>query len=163
MSKAPFLSFSQAAIIAKALFVLLKPSPRWLSLLQGESATLPSGAGAVVTDNSVPEGHKGLHGFLYGDGGAEVHDGADRQYQSREVHATLMLVVSLSRCMLPYRHLICYSSCSRSCVAKYLAAAIHTLRCTTSMMCCTAASYTAAIEGGAAKTSGAVTSRTTCG
>ena len=46
---------------------------------------MPAGAGSVVTDSSVPEGHKGLHGFLYGDGGAEVHDGADRQYQSHEV------------------------------------------------------------------------------
>ena len=27
----------------------------------------------VVTDDAVPEGHKGLHGFLYGEGGAEVH------------------------------------------------------------------------------------------
>lgn len=46
---------------------------------------MPSGAGSVMTDSSVPEGHKGLHGYLYGDGGAEVHDGADRLYQSREV------------------------------------------------------------------------------
>lgn len=30
--------------------------------------------GAVVTDAAVPEGHKGLHGFLYGDAGADVHD-----------------------------------------------------------------------------------------
>ncbi|CAK0783212.1 hypothetical protein CVIRNUC_006411 [Coccomyxa viridis] len=51
---------------------------------KAEAATLPSGAGSVMTDGTVPEGHKGLHGFLYGDGGAEVHDGADRQYQSRE-------------------------------------------------------------------------------
>ena len=29
---------------------------------------------AVVTDQAVPEGHKGLHGFLYGESGAEVHD-----------------------------------------------------------------------------------------
>lgn len=28
----------------------------------------------VATDASVPEGHKGLHGFLYGSGGAEEHD-----------------------------------------------------------------------------------------
>lgn len=27
----------------------------------------------VLTDDAVPEGHKGLHGFLYGEGGAEVH------------------------------------------------------------------------------------------
>lgn len=46
---------------------------------------LPAGAGAVVTDSSVPEGHRGLHGFLYGDSGAEVHDDADRQYRARQV------------------------------------------------------------------------------
>ena len=46
---------------------------------------MPSGAAAVVTDASVPEGHKGLHGFLYGEAGAEVHDEVDRQYQAREV------------------------------------------------------------------------------
>ncbi len=45
-----------------------------------------------MTDNSVPEGHKGLHGYLYGEGGAEVHDGADRQYQSREVCNSLVLL-----------------------------------------------------------------------
>ena len=49
-----------------------------------------------MTDNTVPEGHKGLHGYLYGDGGAEVHDGAERQYQSREVCTFLILFCSLS-------------------------------------------------------------------
>ncbi|PNH06401.1 hypothetical protein TSOC_007236 [Tetrabaena socialis] len=29
---------------------------------------------AMVDDKNVPEGHKGLHGFLYGEGGAEEHD-----------------------------------------------------------------------------------------
>ncbi|GLC51576.1 hypothetical protein PLESTB_000517300 [Pleodorina starrii] len=28
----------------------------------------------IVDDKSVPEAHKGLHGFLYGDGGSEEHD-----------------------------------------------------------------------------------------
>ncbi|KAI5061793.1 hypothetical protein GOP47_0022332 [Adiantum capillus-veneris] len=28
---------------------------------------------SVVSDKNVPEGHKGLHGFLYGDGDADVH------------------------------------------------------------------------------------------
>ncbi|GMH45517.1 hypothetical protein BSKO_13474 [Bryopsis sp. KO-2023] len=37
----------------------------------------------VVTDKNVPEGHQGLHGFLYGDGGAEVHE-TSRGYQFRE-------------------------------------------------------------------------------
>lgn len=40
--------------------------------------------GAVVSDQSVPEGHKGLHGFLYGEGGAEAHD-SDNRYNFREV------------------------------------------------------------------------------
>ena len=38
--------------------------------------SLPS----IVTDDSVPEGHVGLHGFLYGDGGsdaASVHEVSD--------------------------------------------------------------------------------------
>lgn len=39
---------------------------------------------AIVTDQTVPEGHKGLHGMLYGEGGAEVHDFA-REYVFREV------------------------------------------------------------------------------
>ena len=30
--------------------------------------------GAVMTDATVPEGHKGLHGMLYGEGGAEKHE-----------------------------------------------------------------------------------------
>ena len=39
--------------------------------------------GGVITDAAVPEGHAGLHGFLYGDGGAEAHDSAG--YSFREV------------------------------------------------------------------------------
>lgn len=39
--------------------------------------------GGVVTDAAVPEGHKGLHGFLYGEGGAEQHD--SRGYVFRHV------------------------------------------------------------------------------
>lgn len=44
----------------------------------------PARAGAeIVTDKAVPEGHKGLHGFLYGDGGAEKHD-SDSTYAVRQ-------------------------------------------------------------------------------
>ena len=43
---------------------------------------------AVVTDQAVPEGHKGLHGFLYGEGGAELHDFAS-DYVWREVSLRL--------------------------------------------------------------------------
>ena len=39
----------------------------------------------VVTDAAVPEGHKGLHGFLYGEGGAERHEA--QGYQFRKVRA----------------------------------------------------------------------------
>ncbi len=42
-----------------------------------------SSMGGVMTDAAVPEGHAGLHGFLYGDGGAEAHDSAG--YSFREV------------------------------------------------------------------------------
>ncbi|KAG0616195.1 hypothetical protein M758_5G097900 [Ceratodon purpureus] len=38
----------------------------------------------VVTDDAVPEGHKGLHGFLYGEGGAEVHGSAGTEFRGRE-------------------------------------------------------------------------------
>lgn len=38
----------------------------------------------VVTDDAVPEGHKGLHGFLYGEGGAEVHGSAVTEFKGRE-------------------------------------------------------------------------------
>ena len=39
---------------------------------------------SVVTDDAVPEGHKGLHGFLYGEGGAEVHGSAGTEFRGRE-------------------------------------------------------------------------------
>lgn len=38
--------------------------------------------GSVVTDQSVPEGHQGLHGLLYGEGGAEAHN-ASHSYDFR--------------------------------------------------------------------------------
>ncbi|XP_024368329.1 uncharacterized protein [Physcomitrium patens] len=38
----------------------------------------------VVTDDAVPEGHKGLHGFLYGEGGAEVHGSAGNKFNGVE-------------------------------------------------------------------------------
>ncbi|KAL6784912.1 NFU3 [Auxenochlorella protothecoides x Auxenochlorella symbiontica] len=42
-------------------------------------ATGPSPA--VMTDATVPEGHKSLHGALYGEGGAEVHSSRKAGYQ----------------------------------------------------------------------------------
>ena len=44
------------------------------------TAALTSSLPSIVTDDSVPEGHVGLHGFLYGDGGsdaASVHEVSD--------------------------------------------------------------------------------------
>lgn len=39
----------------------------------------------VVTDDAVPEGHKGLHGFLYGEGGAEVHGSGSSSLKDFEI------------------------------------------------------------------------------
>lgn len=47
-----------------------------------------SSLGSVVTDAAVPEGHKGLHGFLYGEGGAEAHDSTG--YSFRDVRMTAL-------------------------------------------------------------------------
>jgi len=44
---------------------------------------------AVVTDNAVPEGHKGLHGFLYGERGADVHDDTEQRYTLKEARASV--------------------------------------------------------------------------
>lgn len=41
------------------------------------------GATGIVTDSAVPEGHQGLHTFLYGEGGAEAHDTSSK-YNFRE-------------------------------------------------------------------------------
>lgn len=61
------------------------------------AVALPQGVGAIATDNNVPEGHKGLHGFLYGEAGAEVHDDEGREYQTRDVSlCTLLPVLPLS-------------------------------------------------------------------
>ncbi|MCO5548348.1 hypothetical protein L7F22_001805 [Adiantum nelumboides] len=45
--------------------VLVRSSVSQRETLQSHSS--------VVSDKNVPEGHKGLHGFLYGDGDADVH------------------------------------------------------------------------------------------
>lgn len=42
-------------------------------------------SGAPVTDAAVPEGHKGLHSFLYGSGGAEEHERQGNGYNLRKV------------------------------------------------------------------------------
>ncbi|KAK9834555.1 hypothetical protein WJX74_004543 [Apatococcus lobatus] len=44
---------------------------------------LQSAGGGVMSDATVPQEHQGLHGFLYGEGGAEAHD-ADGSYQLRQ-------------------------------------------------------------------------------
>ena len=48
----------------------------------------PSGVG-VVTDQAVPEGHKGLHEFLYGEEGAEVHAEQQAQIRANEVNTKI--------------------------------------------------------------------------
>ncbi|KAL4427165.1 hypothetical protein ABPG77_001169 [Micractinium sp. CCAP 211/92] len=50
----------------------------------GGSSGTPAAVPTVVTDAAVPEGHAGLHGFLYGEGGAEEAHGSDRGYTFRE-------------------------------------------------------------------------------
>ena len=44
---------------------------------------------AMVSDTAVPEGHKGLHGELYGEGDAHA---AAREYRALEVRAALCLL-----------------------------------------------------------------------
>ncbi|KAH9311825.1 hypothetical protein KI387_026860, partial [Taxus chinensis] len=39
---------------------------------------------SVVTDESVPDGHAGLHGFLYGDKGADVHGFNTQKIKAKE-------------------------------------------------------------------------------
>lgn len=53
----------------------------------GGSSGTPAAVPTVVTDAAVPEGHAGLHGFLYGERGAEEAHGSDRGYTFREVGA----------------------------------------------------------------------------
>lgn len=54
----------------------------------GSSGSTPAAVGpTIVTDEAVPEGHAGLHGFLYGEGGAEEAHGTGRGYTFREVGA----------------------------------------------------------------------------
>lgn len=38
----------------------------------------------IVTDENVPEGHKGLHGFLYGDDGVDVHGERSREFSMKD-------------------------------------------------------------------------------
>ncbi|XP_002968899.2 uncharacterized protein LOC9651475 [Selaginella moellendorffii] len=55
------------------------------SLAPGSAAERLQSLSGVVSDENVPEGHSGLHGFLYGEAGAEVHgDGAAKEFQGRE-------------------------------------------------------------------------------
>ncbi|CAI7910603.1 unnamed protein product [Closterium sp. NIES-54] len=52
--------------------------------------------GSVMTDETVPEGHQGLHGFLYGSQGADVHDAPSQSYalQQGEDDGSLQLPLS---------------------------------------------------------------------
>eukprot|EP00879_Flechtneria_rotunda_P013458 GHRR01014052.1.p1 GENE.GHRR01014052.1~~GHRR01014052.1.p1 ORF type:complete len:432 (+),score=154.38 GHRR01014052.1:100-1395(+) len=56
-----------------------RPARRQIALVSAHSApqstdTVPANvASAPVTDQAVPEGHKSLHGYLYGEGDADAH------------------------------------------------------------------------------------------
>lgn len=80
-----------------------------------EKARLAS-LGGVVTDDAVPEGHKGLHGFLYGDGGAEEHD--SRGYSIRHVR------ILRSRNTFSLRQITCSMYAGSTCVSTSLLAAV---------------------------------------
>lgn len=45
-----------------------------------------------MTDATVPEGHKSLHGALYGEGGAEVHSSRKAGYQLIPVRTAMRLI-----------------------------------------------------------------------
>ncbi|GLI68534.1 hypothetical protein VaNZ11_012974 [Volvox africanus] len=48
----------------------------------------------VVDDKTVPEAHKGLHGFLYGDGGSEEHDrGSSYTVRTGEDEGSVVMLV----------------------------------------------------------------------
>ncbi|CAD7698767.1 unnamed protein product [Ostreobium quekettii] len=49
---------------------------------------------AVVTDDNVPEGHQGLHGYLYGEGGADEHEGRAYEFRRGEDDGSTTLPVS---------------------------------------------------------------------
>jgi hypothetical protein len=70
---------------------------------------------SVVTDEAVPEGHKGLHGFLYGDGGAEEHDSRS-QYNFREVNTCACNAHTSSSSQLPH---VLSKALSQACVTAY--------------------------------------------
>lgn len=48
----------------------------------------------VVTDENVPEGHQNLHGFLYGEGGAEEHEGTAYEFRRGEDDGSTILAVA---------------------------------------------------------------------
>ncbi|KXZ48915.1 hypothetical protein GPECTOR_24g204 [Gonium pectorale] len=48
------------------------------------ASPLSPSASAPVDDKSVPEGHKGLHTYLYGAGGAEAHEQGSGGYEMRQ-------------------------------------------------------------------------------
>ena len=61
-----------------------RPALQLPAVRQAATARPTLRVAAVITDQAVPEGHKGLHGFLYGESGAEVHD-QQSQYHFRQV------------------------------------------------------------------------------
>lgn len=65
-------------------YACLSPLPKSANL-KATHAQTPSinSLSTVVTDESVPEGHAGLHGFLYGEKGSEVHGSQTQQIAAK--------------------------------------------------------------------------------
>ena len=62
-------------------------------------------APAVVTDQAVPEGHKGLHGYLYGENGAEVHEQRSEYFFRQAGHKRWSCRALVHRDCTPVQHL----------------------------------------------------------
>ncbi len=105
----------QAQAVSRGLVTARLPSGCRCRRRRHVVAAAPSGGlqpqaatPTIVTDAAVPEGHQGLHGFLYGEGGAEAHD-AGSSYTFREVMALPWLLPRMLRadgstCAYPVQH-----------------------------------------------------------
>lgn len=87
----PHQSTSTIALQSTAIRIHTRPSYACSSSLpksanlKATHAQTPSldSLSTVVTDESVPEGHAGLHGFLYGEKGSEVHGSQTQQITAK--------------------------------------------------------------------------------
>eukprot|EP00210_Caulerpa_lentillifera_P004565 g4355.t1 len=53
-----------------------------------------SSQNGVISDSNVPEGHRGLHGALYGEGGAELHNSSSYEFRDGEDDGEAVMTVS---------------------------------------------------------------------